>query len=60
MVKLKMEARVEAMERALSSLQESVQKDRGEFKEWLVEARADRKEAKAERERVSAQIAELL
>ena len=59
-MKSKMEARVEAVEHAMSLLQESVQKNRDEFKEWIAEARADREKAKAERERLSGQIAELL
>ena len=41
MVKSKMEARVEAVEKALDLLQELVQKDRSEFRDWLAEARAD-------------------
>ena len=59
-MKSKMEARVEAVEHAMSLLQESVQKNHDEFKEWIAEARADREKAKAERERLSGQIAELL
>ena len=55
-----MEVRVEVVEKALDLLQESVQKDHSEFREWLAEARADQKEAKAERKRLVGQINELL
>ena len=50
----KMEGIVKA-EQGVSILQETVQKDQDEF-----EARADCEEAKAERERISGQIAKLL
>ena len=60
MVKSKMEARVEVGEKALDLLQESMQKDRSEIREWLAEVRADWEEAKAERKRLSSQIAKLL
>ena len=60
MAKSKMEASVEAVERAMSALQEGEQKDNDVLKEWLAEARTNCEEAKVKHEPVCTQIAELL
>ena len=44
-------------ERVVPILQETVQNDGDELKEWLAEARADCEEARAKREWLSGQIA---